>query len=243
MPAQREPLDAAPWVRQLAENIEAVRLGEQAEAVHQLRIAASRLDVWLRFGGRRMLRDDLRWLRRAAAGVRNFDVLLERPWPAPVADWLASERAAARERLLAMLAAPRCAALLGALAGLGPVDRRSAHAFIRRERRKLARRGRVLEAGDAASTESIHRLRRVARRVRYALEWSGRKSRALKALQDDLGRLNDTAVAIAEFERSPCAAEFADWRADLARELQLAFDDARAAWRETDIEADEEAEV
>jgi len=243
MAPHRDPIDAEPWVRRLAENVETVRMGEDVEAVHQLRVAASRLDVWLRIGGRRMLRDDLRWLRSAAAGVRNFDVLLERPWPDPVGVWLAGERARARRQLLGLLDTPRCVALFGALATLAPVDHRNAHGFVRRERRKLARRGRVLEEHDVAAAEAIHRVRRVVRRVRYALEWLGRKSRGLKALQDDLGRLNDTAVAIAEFERSPYAAQFAECRADLARELQLAFDDARAAWRETDIEADEDGDT
>jgi CHAD domain-containing protein len=243
MAHHRDPIDAAPWVRQLAESIEAVRVDRDPESLHQMRVAAGRLGVWLRIGRRRMLRDDLRWLRRAAARVRDFDVLLERAWPLPFSEWLARERTLAREQLLETLSAPRCTALLAALACQAPVEHRRAEAFLDRERRKLERRGRVLESKDAASVESIHRLRRVVRRVRYALEWLGRKSRALKALQDELGRLNDTAVAIAELERCPRAPEFEDLAGELAHDLRIAFDDALAAWRETDIEADEDGDV
>jgi CHAD domain-containing protein len=76
--------------------------------------------------------------------------------------------------------------------------------------------------------------------LRYGLEWLGRKSRALKALQDELGRLTDTAVTLAELERCPQAAEFIELRAETQRSLELAFDDALTAWRDTDIDADED---
>src|ERR1043165_1021156 len=49
-----------------------------AEAVHELRVACGRLIVWLDLGGWRILRDDLRWLRRSAATVRDLDVVLHR---------------------------------------------------------------------------------------------------------------------------------------------------------------------
>jgi CHAD domain-containing protein len=182
-----------------------------------------------------MLRDDLRWLRRAAAQVRDYDVLLERALPSSFVEWLTVERAEARDHLLAALNSARCPSLLGALAPLEPIDEREITKQVEVERRKVVRRGRALERA-AATTEQAHRLRRAVRRMRYAREWLGEKPRELKSLQDELGRLNDAASALAHLDQCPHAAQLAQLRGEIAAELQRAFDDAREAWRETDVE-------
>ena len=242
MGAHNDPIDAAAWLRHLGEHIESARQGHEAEDAHQIRIAAARLDVWLRIGRRRMLRDDLRWLRRATGRVRNYDVLLATSLPAAFSEWLATERAFAREQWIAELGSPRCAALLGALAMLEPVEPEQVDAFVERARRTVKRRGRVLDADDA-TIEIAHRVRRAVRRLRFAHEWLGRKPRALKALQEVLGRVSDAAIALSELDRCPRAGELAELREQLTRDLQLAFDDALAAWRETELDVEDEADA
>src|SRR5262245_54899902 len=50
----------APWLERLAAAIEVAAKGDDPEGVHQVRVAAGRLVVWLRLGARRALIDDLR---------------------------------------------------------------------------------------------------------------------------------------------------------------------------------------
>lgn len=76
-----------------------------------------------------------------------------------------------------------------------------AEPLLERIERKLLKRGRRLRDGDAAAR---HRARIAAKKARYAVEFfrslyppkrAGRYLKSLSALQDELGRLNDIAVA------------------------------------------------
>jgi CHAD domain-containing protein len=139
-----------------------------------------------------MLRDDLHWLRRAAAPVRDLDVFLGRELPTEAAATARLERARRRRDLAAVLDHPRLHALVRALSRLPPLEAgKGVQAELRALRARLRARGRHLE--DA---EAVHAFRRALRRHRYALEWLGRKTAPLKALQDTLGAANDAAIAL-----------------------------------------------
>jgi CHAD domain-containing protein len=236
-----ETIAAQPWIERLIESAEIARAGHDGEGVHQVRASAGRLDVWLRMGERRVLRDDLRWVRSAAADVRDFDVLLERTLPPVFAAWVHSERVVARTRMLRTLDDPRFVALTSSLALLPNVEPAQGVAYAKRERRKVEERGRAIEREDAGIGD-MHRLRRCVRRLRYAREALGIGARRVKALQDDLGRLNDAAVALAHVDHCPHAGELGDLRAQLGDEVRQAFEDAQAAWRETDLDRVENRE-
>lgn len=237
--AGAELVSAEPWLARLSEHVELAREGTDPEGVHQVRVAAGRLDVWLRMHERRVLRDDLRWFRSAASDVRDCDVVLARALPAAFASWIATERAAARQRMLATFAHPRCAALIGALALMPSFPAERGRAYVKRERRKVEERGRAIEREDA-DVADMHRLRRATRRLRYAREALGLGVRRIKALQDELGRLNDAAVALAHLDHCPHAPEFGELRAALGDEVRQAFEDAQAAWRESHFDRGDE---
>jgi CHAD domain-containing protein len=219
------------WLGRLIESVPLARAGTDPEGVHQIRVACARLDAWLRMGGRRVLRDDLRWLRHAASGVRDHDVLLRRKLPPPIVAWLGAERETARARLLAAFDSPRFTALLRALPLLAPVPRERALDFERSERRKVAARGRALQHDDV-SIEALHRLRRTLRRLRYAREAVGMDARRIEDLQDELGRINDAATALRMLERCPRTARRPALHSALAEEVRDATEGVRKAWLE-----------
>jgi CHAD domain-containing protein len=59
------------------------------------------------------------------------------------------------------------------------------------------RRAAATALASSEDEQARHRLRRRARRLRYALEWLGQPANELIALQEALGRSNDAAVALA----------------------------------------------
>ncbi|MGI9118697.1 MAG: CHAD domain-containing protein [Acidimicrobiales bacterium] len=128
-------------VRRLLAHDLGVRLGEDAEDVHQARVATRRLRSDLRTygplldeGWAKDLRAELRWVASALGEVRDADVLLEHlqvgldglcPSDAETSEWvvvrLKAERSAARARLLTVLDDRRYAVLLDRLVdALGP---------------------------------------------------------------------------------------------------------------------------
>ena len=220
-------LSPSPWIEALERHVRATRLAPAVENVHQLRVAAGRLAVWLRLARRHALRDDLDWLRQSAAPVRDLDVLLARhggeSWSAPLAD----ERAAAARELALALASPRMQGLLQALQYLAPIPEREAEKRNAKFRaRYLASAEETLEV-EAPDIDALHALRKRVRRLRYALEWLGHESSAEKALQDALGLLHDSAVAGARARATGAAGAGArelreqEYVADLARVREL----------------------
>ncbi len=128
-------------VRQVLAHDLGVRLGEDAEDVHQARVATRRLRSHLRTysplldqGWAKELGAELKWVAGALGEVRDADVLLENlqvdldglaPSDAGSGGWvvgrLRAERAAARGRLLAVLDDRRYAVLLDRLVdAVGP---------------------------------------------------------------------------------------------------------------------------
>lgn len=209
-----------PWFEHLLRNVAVAREGVDPEGVHQLRVAAARVDVWLRMAGMRTLRDDLRRLRRAAAARRDLDVLFEATLPPPFAQWASQERAAAHAVLVSVLDEPRTAALFDALRWLPSLPRKCALEFEQAERARVERRRRRAVRATS-SVEDVHRLRRVLRRWRYAREWLGASTTRLRPLQEQLGQLNDAVVALEWLVRCPHADELQAlrdaWTAEVAR--------------------------
>jgi CHAD domain-containing protein len=210
------------------------------DEIHELRVAARRLRVALRLF-RRMLpskdvtrfRADLRWFASSLGDVRDLDVYTDNfksycaalpPEQRSELDgyqlYLRRERAEARERAKAAVAAPRTAALfhaVAAFAGRGP----SAGAVrrwrsltvadgirdsVRRSTARVRRLGNRI--GTRARATELHELRIKTKRLRYELEFFAevypalrQTARSCKALQDLLGAHQDACTATTRLRR------------------------------------------
>jgi CHAD domain-containing protein len=214
----------------LRDNLDAVVHQSDVEGVHQVRVATRRIASWLELAGRRSLHDDLRWLRRRASALRDLDVMLtqdELP-PGLRRKW-ESARIKAHRELVAAARSARLSGLLSALAILPPVEERDAQARIPTVRDRVLRRGQQF-CDDPGNTEALHRLRRAARRLRYALEWLGDDTKPLRRLQDTLGAANDAVVALVHVDRDGVSPESFDYREKTASRLTGQIDDVRREW-------------
>ncbi len=221
----------------LRRHMEDARADKDAEDVHQLRVQCGRIRVWLQLADVRLLHDDLRWLRRSAAVLRDIDVLLAGSVPDPFASWLRSQRDQARASLLAALDAPRTRSLLDALSLLPPLAVRKARAGVPPMVARVLRQARCVER-KSAPIEQLHRLRRSFRKLRYALEWLDEKPTEIKRMQDALGLLGDLNVAQTQYEAWPerdCCPAYAEEMVRVVkktrRSVERAWPRARAALR------------
>jgi CHAD domain-containing protein len=176
----------------------AVRLGEDAEAVHQARVATRRLRSTLRTFSSLLepewtdrLRDELKWLAGLLGAVRDADVLLERlrgdleqlteadAGHGPrLLKGLVERRQADRDRLLAAMRSDRYTTLLDDLVAaaahpalLPGADQPAAAVLpplVAKPWRKLAKA--VGKVGRDAGDEELHQIRIRAKRARYAAE-------------------------------------------------------------------------
>ncbi|MBK7641657.1 MAG: CHAD domain-containing protein [Planctomycetes bacterium] len=184
-----------PWIDALARHAHSARERPDPEHVHQLRVAAGRLVVWLRLARRRALRDDLRWLRRGAARVRDLDVLLAQHGAETWSAALVGERREAAAALHTELASARLDGLLQALEYLPALDEARARKRLSKLRAKADDAAAQAFSLDPPRSADLHTLRKRVRGVRYALEWMGQPSSPEQALQDELGRLRDAEAA------------------------------------------------
>lgn len=221
------PIDR--WLRHLKRYLKVARAGIDPEGIHQVRVATRRIDAWLVLGGWRVYRDDLRWLRDRASAVRDIDVLLMRKGlpRALRAPLMARKRELHAEFILAC-DDPRLAALMVGLTFVPPI---SGDASKRLERlfENVFDSGRDVEE-NGGNIESVHRLRRSLRRLRYGLELLGQSTAPLKRLQELLGSLNDLAVALRSIDQLPPDKVPPRYRAALDDELALALPLARGLW-------------
>jgi triphosphatase len=187
-------------VAALLEHEPGVRVGEDIEAVHQMRVATRRLRAALSLfgdvtpGDAEALRGELGWLADRLGAVRDLDVqlaalgqvaeeLLATPEAvSPVRGWFEARRATDRDELMECLDSARFAALLGSLAALVSVEveewPEGAHvlaveALPDRLRRRYQRFWKATRAIDSHSpAPELHRARIRAKQLRYSLEFS-----------------------------------------------------------------------
>ena len=186
-------LSCEPWSEHLLTFLPISDEGEDPEGVHQVRVAAARLRVWLRLGDLHVLEDDLRWLRDAAGEVRDLDVLIGMGGPDEYVDALLARWMAARRGWLQALRSGRTQGLLQALRDLPPIDGRRARRTTGRWQTRVRRAGDTLD-WRADPEEDLHAFRRAVRRLRYAREWIGAPDPSIKELSGGLGDLNDLFV-------------------------------------------------
>jgi CHAD domain-containing protein len=195
------------------------------EAVHQARIGLRRLRSAMTLFKALLAGSDcdrlnarLRDLAQCLGEARDLDVLFAQAGPGPIRERLGHAREAAHSAMQRRLKGKTTRLLLLDLSEWiadgrwrsDPATRelretplpQFAAAALDRLRRKLAKDGRHLAALDI---EARHRVRKDAKKLRYAVEFLAplfdakarrkRFSKALEALQDDLGALNDRATA------------------------------------------------
>jgi CHAD domain-containing protein len=224
-------IDPGRWILHLREQLPIAREGSDPEGVHQLRVAARRLRVWLELAGMSVLEDDLAWLVRVAGRVRDLEVLLSGEQPRAFARWLRKELEAARAAFVPALDSPRMAGLLWALPSLPPIPIPQAQARLPRFERRLRRRAATWAQED--TLEALHSLRRALRRLRYAREWLGHDADDLRRLQDALGRAGDldfTLAYLRHFEQQGGKVA-ASYKKRLEVSLREAIEQARQGWR------------
>ena len=208
------------------EDRNAAALHQSRVAIRRLRSAFSVFKPMIGNAGAEF-GEGFRWLASELGDARNLDVLLERARPGQLRDRIVVAREIAYDRVCEVLSSPRVRLLMldlaewvagdtwtGSVAGDAGGDR-SAHKFaikaLNRFHRKVKKEGLDLaEADDGVR----HELRKDAKKLRYAAEFfaslferKGEKRRykrfvrALQALQDQLGLLNDLAAAPAVLEK------------------------------------------
>ena len=208
------------------EDRNAAALHQSRVAIRRLRSAFSIFKPMIGNSGAD-LREGFRWLASELGDARNLDVLLERAGPGQLRDRIVVAREAAYDRVCEVLSSPRVRLLMLDFAEWaagdtwassfdGDADRdQFARDFaiktLNRFRRKVKKDGRHLAD---VNDEVRHELRKDAKKLRYAAEFfaslfesKGEKrrykrfGRALQALQEQLGSLNDLATAPAVLEK------------------------------------------
>jgi CHAD domain-containing protein len=225
-------IDPAPWLSHLRHHLPIAREGSDPEGVHQVRVAGRRLRVWLELAGLGVLEDDLAWLVRGAAQVRDLEVLLSDRQPEAFARWLRKELEAARAAFVPMLDSPRMAGLLRALSSLPPIPTPEAQARLPRFERRVWRRAAAWSKED--TLEALHDVRRALRRLRYAREWLEHDTDDLKQLQDALGQVGDLSFTLSYLQRfeQEGGRVTSSHKRRLEDSLRQAVEQARQGWRE-----------
>jgi CHAD domain-containing protein len=202
-----------------------VRLGDDPEDIHRMRVATRRLRATLRAARRfftgnetEAVRAELSWLADLLGSVRDLDVLVARlreersgldlpaqAGAAHVVDLLVAEREAARSRLLSAMRTKRYMRLLARVEELADAPPLGTDVPVEKIARAQFKKLRAAASSvDAHATdEELHRIRVRAKRARYAAEMAEpsvgkRASRFIanaKRLQDVAGELQDAVVA------------------------------------------------
>jgi CHAD domain-containing protein len=207
------------------------RLGQDLEALHQLRVTARRIDATLALFKDQLpvalthARRTAKTVLRRLGAARDLDVQLaelakyclalpepERAVAEPLRARLESERTRARARMIRVLDSEATRRWLESLASASAASPPAAGALtdrallvmperVQRRFRKLRKSVRRLHTNSPM--EDYHRVRRRAKRLRYAIE-SGlglfgkpaeEELKALRRLQDELGGYQDAYIA------------------------------------------------
>jgi len=240
----------------LLANVEEIGDGGEPEFIHQARVAVRRMRSATRLigadaGWPRSLEDELRWIGRKLGAVRDWDVFQSQTLPElvtalPALTPLAAQAAEKRRRddaaLRAALACSRLARAALRLLRWAATRPGEAPTLADSARKRLGRLRRRLFA-DASFFVALpladqHRVRIRAKRLRYALdlcavalpaEAAARWGEQLAKLQDELGLLNDAAVATELLQQLGGAAAAAEWLAERQRQQALRAELALAA--------------
>ena len=176
------------------------RIGEDVEALHQMRVSTRRLRATIRvfdvvlpatFEG---FRDELQWVGHELGAVRDLDVQIEgleelratSSWEdaaalRPLIDVIDGERRVERVRLIELMDSPRYDALVAGLSAAlregppfgspAPEVHAYAEPILAKRFKRVSRDGRRLT--DASAATEYHDLRIHAKRLRYSLEVFG----------------------------------------------------------------------
>ncbi|MCC6811314.1 MAG: CHAD domain-containing protein [Deltaproteobacteria bacterium] len=174
------------WRRQLLGSLSLAERTGDAEAVHDLRVAARRLRAYARIAHDERLDRDLRKAIHATNALRDFDVAIEL---GSSGGELRKPRADEARRVRHALGRKEMKRLERELANVPPVSRGDAKRRIAELRKKATRLRR-----GAHSIDDTHALRRTLRELQYCLDWIGEDSAAVEARQRDLGAIVDKAV-------------------------------------------------
>ena len=221
-----------PWLEHLTEHLPMAREGDDPEGVHQVRVAVRRLRVWLELAHIRVLEDDLAWLVRGAGKVRDLEVLLQdAALPKPFQSWAKARLAQARSDFIPMLDSPRLSGLLQALATLPALEESQAKQQLERFYRRVEQRAKEWKRAD--TPETLHALRRALRKLRYGLEWLDQDPKAIKELQEVLGRVRDLSFSLSYLNTFEAEGGKAGvrYRGKLQTALREALGSAHQAWK------------
>jgi CHAD domain-containing protein len=198
-----------------------VRLGDDPEELHDLRVAVRRLRALLRAAREALapeaeeLRQELRWLGGELGPARDLDVLIERLRAEadaeldppdreafePILGRLAADRAAAGAQIGSALSSERYGALLDRLEQFVEAPPFAAKLSLEKLAAAEFRRAKKAERGlsKPPADDELHALRIRAKRARYAAELAGKPTRRVaesaRKLQDVLGAHQDAVVA------------------------------------------------
>ncbi len=222
----------------------ATRSSENAEYVHQLRVATRRAVAAIRIfspvldgAAADKMRATLRRIREAASEARNWDVLLQRfqrtapadsPSTARVIDQIRRRREQAQAPLQATCEAVSAADFPGQVASLLAAvqprsSQRSFGSYARRCSRTAAKKFFRAAVADLDQEENLHSLRIRAKKLRYVMEVAAtafepqfirRLYPRVELLQEVLGTINDHATARRLFD---------DWRKEAEDRHQQAY--------------------
>lgn len=186
-------LKAKAWLEHL-DNARTLAIAGDANGVHQVRVSARRLRVWLGFKGHASLDEELRWVCDELALMRDLEIFAE----ALSAKALNRLRVRAAQRAVEALDSPRWDALRKALEQTRAPRKSRARRVLQKLEQKLEARRATMTSGDGLA---LHALRRSIRRVRYAREWLGFEASDLAAEQERLGTVCDL-LALQAFAKS-----------------------------------------
>ena len=206
------------------------RLGEDIEALHQMRVATRRMRAAFDMFAEvlpvraRQLHDELGWLAALLGEVRDLDIQIGRfdDWTEELsgdlrealdelADLLVAERAKARAALLEALDSKRYERLVSGLTAMlvrGPSSRSSAAHLaavtampaLIGERHRAARKA-ARRATRTGAASDYHRLRIRCKRLRYSLEFaSGLYDGEVRDFVRQMTRLQDALGALQDAE-------------------------------------------
>jgi triphosphatase len=208
-----------------------VRLGEDPEELHDMRVATRRLRSALKLYKDSLPRRaeryerDLRFFGRALGDVRDLDVHIERlgaEVQQEVVTALEERRVEARRRMLQALDSNRHERFIASFSGTlrrgrspaptGPILE-VAPGLVRRRYKKV--RKDVGALGEDSPPEDFHDLRKKGRRLRYAVEPlqgiygkpAEKMVKLLKNVQDELGVKQDLIVAAQSMEELALAGD------------------------------------